>query len=171
MLKNFSFLPNGKSPGPDGLRRFDLLIDIASTSSCLTLIYRASILTGKLPSQWKVANVTPIHKAGDRDIPNNYHPISHKHCVQDARTHSFTLDNIMHNRQHGFRQGMSCDTQLCATYNDLARSKEVRKLTHAVVLVVKKAFDKGPHKLLMEKNWQATPSSSDCKLDPRLPMQ
>ena len=56
------------------------------------------------------------------------------------------LDNILHNRQ-----GMSWDTQLCATYNDLARSKEVRKPTHAVVLDFKKAFDKVLHKLLMEK--------------------
>ena len=150
-------LPNGKSPGPDGLRKSDLLIDIASTSSCLTLIYRASILAGKLPSQWKVANVTPIHKAGDRDIPNNYRPISLTSIACKMLEHivlhylNEELDNILHNRQHGFRQGMSCDTQLCATYNDLARSKEVRKPTHAVVLDFKKAFDKVPHKLLMEK--------------------
>ena len=54
-------LPNGKSPGPHGLRKSDSLINIASTSSCLTLIFRASMLAGKLPSQGKVASVTPIH--------------------------------------------------------------------------------------------------------------
>ena len=44
---------------------------------------------------------------------------------------------------------MSYNTQLYATYNDFAR-KEMRKPTDAVVLDFKKAFDKAPHKILME---------------------
>ena len=50
-----------------------------------------------------------------------------------------------------FQTGHVLWHKLCASYNDLARIKEVRKPTHAVVLDFKKAFDnKVPHKL-MEK--------------------
>jgi len=61
------------------------------------------------------------------------------------------LDSILHNRQHGFRKGLSCETQLCATYHDLVKAAEDSSTTHAVILDFKKAFDKVPHKLLLEK--------------------
>jgi len=40
---------------------------------------------------------------------------------------------------------MSRETQLCATYHDLAKSMEQNKVTHALILDFKKAFDKVPH--------------------------
>ena len=68
-------LPNGKSPGPDGIRKPDLLVNLSTTSNVLALIYNASIKTCKLPKQWKIACVTSIHK-GDVELANNYRPVS-----------------------------------------------------------------------------------------------
>ena len=62
-----------------------------------------------------------------------------------------TLDNILYSRQHGFRQGLSCETQLCATYNDLAKTVGHSSTVHGLVLDFKKAFDKVPHSLLLKK--------------------
>ena len=61
------------------------------------------------------------------------------------------LNDLLQIRQHGFRRGMSCETQLCATFHELARTAEAKKTTYAVVLDFKKAFDKVPHALLMQK--------------------
>jgi hypothetical protein len=32
--------------------------------------------TGKLPDNWKKANVTPLHKKGPKNLVENYRPIS-----------------------------------------------------------------------------------------------
>ena len=64
--------------------------------------------------------------------------------------------NDLQIRQHGFRRGMSCETQLCATFHELARTAEAKKTTYAVVLDFKKAFDKVSHALLMQK-WKLIP--------------
>ena len=35
-----------------------------------------SISSGKFPSSWKAAKITPIFKSGSRSVPKNYRPIS-----------------------------------------------------------------------------------------------
>ena len=61
------------------------------------------------------------------------------------------LDTMLHNRQHGFRRGLSCETQLCGTFHQLARSANNGNTTHALIFDFQKAFDKVPHALLMAK--------------------
>ena len=43
-------------------------------------------------------------------------------------------DNFLHNRQHGFRKGLSCKTKLCGTYHDIARCVNRGDTVHAVVM-------------------------------------
>ena len=43
----------------------------------LTHIFSLSLYHGSLPSDWKIARITPIYKQkGCKDDPNNYRPIS-----------------------------------------------------------------------------------------------
>ena len=37
---------------------------------------KKSLDTQKLPNEWKAANITPIHKKGDKALPENYRPIA-----------------------------------------------------------------------------------------------
>ena len=41
-----------------------------------SIVFRTSLSEGSLPTQWKVANVTPVFKKGDKSKPGNYRPIS-----------------------------------------------------------------------------------------------
>ena len=130
--------------------------------------YNKQIINGKksknkvLPTQWKTANVTPVHKKGPKDEPSNYRPISFTSIPCKMLEHivlhylNETLDNVLYNRQHGFRKGLGCETQLCATYHDLAKAIENGSPVHGVVLDFRKAFDKVPHNLLMQKIRQIT---------------
>ena len=100
----------GKSAGPDGIRMLNLLVDVEITAACLQKIYTVSLRTGKLPTEWKLAHVTPIHKSGSKDLPNNYRPISLTTIPGKMFEHivlhylNKTLDVVLHNRQHGFRK-------------------------------------------------------------------
>ena len=139
-------LPNGKSSGPDGIRKPDMLIDVESTARCLALIYKGSLDIGKLPRQWKSANVTPIHKGGAIDAPNNFRPIFLTSIPRKKMEHivlhhlSDKLDSVLHHRQRGFRRGLSCQTQLCTTYHELAKAADEDHTTHAIVIDFKKGF-------------------------------
>ena len=110
-----------------------------------------------LPAQWKLVFVTPVHKGGDKMMTNNYHPISLTSIPCKRMEHvvlhymNQKLNDFLHIRQHGFKRGMSCETQLCATFHELAKTAKAKKTTHALVLEFKKAFNKVLHALLMQK--------------------
>ena len=40
------------------------------------VIFVKSLSSGTLPMDWKLANITPVYKKGDRSKPANYRPIS-----------------------------------------------------------------------------------------------
>ena len=54
------------------------MVKIYDDSICkpLKLIFQSCLESGKFPSEWKKANVVPIHKKGDKQILKNYRPKS-----------------------------------------------------------------------------------------------
>ena len=46
-----------------------------------------------------------------------------------------------------FRKGLSCETQKCATLNDILGVTDRESSVHATVLDLSKAFDRVPHPL------------------------
>ena len=114
-----------KSCGPDNIHPYVLQKNAAATSVPLELIFNKSLAEGKVPSDWKCANVTPIHKKGDRTNPDNYRPVSLTSQVCNVmetilRRHiieHLNANNILSDRQHGFREKRSCLTNLLETYS------------------------------------------------------
>ena len=53
-------------------------IRICGVSFCkpLKLIFRSCLVIGKSPTEWKKANVVPLHKKGDKQNLKNHRPIS-----------------------------------------------------------------------------------------------
>ena len=69
-------LNSKKAHGPD-------LISVKMVKLCgqhlslpLKIIFETIRETGIFPSQWKEANVTPVHKKNDKQLISNYRPIS-----------------------------------------------------------------------------------------------
>ncbi|PKU49557.1 rna-directed dna polymerase from mobile element hypothetical protein [Limosa lapponica baueri] len=72
-------LPNldmQRSMGPDGIHS-RVLRELAEVlTKPLSIIYQQSWLTGEVPVDWMLANVTPICKKGWNKDLGNYRPVS-----------------------------------------------------------------------------------------------
>lgn len=63
----------------------------------------------------------------------------------------FERNGLLVDVQHGFRKGRSCETQLAALVQDLAKVLDNRGQTDMILLDFSKAFDSVPHQRLLLK--------------------
>ena len=149
-------MKNGKAPGPDGLKKEDLSVDIDVIAESLSTIFQYSIQTGRVPGVWRHANVVPIFKGGDKKQAGNYRPVSLTSICCKMLEHIVVshilsvLGDQLHRNQHGFRKGLSCTTQL-ATVHDIWSMVDEGCTVQAVILDFSKAFDKVLHGRLLAK--------------------
>ena len=69
-------MDENSAAGPDGIPAILLKKIRDEIALPLALILRKSIDEGKIPDIFKLAYVTPIHKGGSRDKPEQYRPVS-----------------------------------------------------------------------------------------------
>lgn len=74
------------SSGIDNINSKILKNTVYVSGNILFHIFRQSLATGMLPSDWKIAKVVPVHKSGSKSSPGNYRPISLTciYMLQDA---------------------------------------------------------------------------------------
>ena len=159
-------LLNGVNPhkacGPDNFKPAILKNCASELSPILTAIFNQSLTTGELPLDWKKADICPIYKKGPKTNPENYRPISLTSCVCKILEHilvsnimsHFERNNILSNRQHGFRKYRSCEGLLLSITQKLKAILDQRhtgRQTDAIFLDFAKAFDTVPHKRLLTK--------------------
>ena len=76
ILKELESLNITKSMGPDNLNPRVLHETRQQITLILTRFLTESWQSGELPRDWKLANISAIHKKGSKNDPNNYRPIS-----------------------------------------------------------------------------------------------
>ena len=152
-------LKSHKAPGPDEISAHILKTASTELAPILKTIFQKSLDSGKLPHDWKKANVIPIHKKGNRDEAKNYRPISltsipakiMEHVIASQIMNFLDKNNILYDLQHGFRKNRSCESQLIMTIEDLASNLNNHLQTDLAILDFAKAFDKVPHSRLLNK--------------------
>ncbi|CAL4061280.1 unnamed protein product [Meganyctiphanes norvegica] len=125
----------------------------------LTIIYQKSLDEGICPDEWKSANVTPIHKKGDRTDPSNYRPVSLtsqvckvlESIIRDKIMEHLTENNLLNDAQHGFREGRSCLTNLLEILESWTEIIDDGDCIDVAYLDFRKAFDLVSHKHLLYK--------------------
>ena len=148
-----------KAPGPDKISPRILKETKHQISKPLSVLFNKSLTVGKVPSDWKCANVTPIFKKGDKSQPGNYRPISltsvvcklMETIIRDNMVKFIEDNNIMNNSQHGFRNKRSCLTNLLDFFHYIFYVYDESRAVDIVYLDFQKAFDKVPHKRLLSK--------------------
>ena len=149
----------GKAPGPDGIPAMVLHKLSRVVAPSLRAIFQLSYETGEVPDDWRLANVVPIFKDGDKTDPGNYRPISltciackmMEHIIASSIMTHASRNDILYPLQHGFRAKKSCELQLTGFVSDLLNNMEENKQTDIIITDFSKAFDKVGHKRLLQK--------------------
>ena len=152
-------LNGNKSCGPDNMHPYVLKNTAGAICIPLEIIFNMSLRNGECPDDWRRANVTPIHKKGDKTEPGNYRPVSltsqvckvlesivREHIVEHLET-----NNILSNKQHGFREGRSCLTNLLELVESWTEILDEGNGIDVAYLDFRKAFDLVSHKHLIFK--------------------
>ncbi|RMC06334.1 hypothetical protein DUI87_15765 [Hirundo rustica rustica] len=125
----------------------------------LSIIYQQFWLTGEVPDDWKLANVTLIHKKGAKEDPGSYRPVSLT-SVPGKIMEQFILSAITQNlqdgqgirpSQHGFRRGRSCLTNLISFYDQVTHLVDAGRAVDVVYLDFNRAFDTVSHSTVLDK--------------------
>ena len=145
--------------GPDSIPAILLKECAGSLCEPLKIIWTESMKTGIVPSYYKRAYVAPLHKKGSRAHAVNYRPVSltsqvvklYERFVRKAMVNYIEDNNILSSKQHGFRSGKSCLTQLLNHFDEILLGLLDNKDTDSIYLDYAKAFDKVDHRLLILK--------------------
>ncbi|GAB0206903.1 mitochondrial enolase superfamily member 1 [Grus japonensis] len=152
-------LDTHKSMGPDRIHLRVLRELAEELAKPLSIIYQQSWLTGEVPVDWRLANVTSIYKKGWKEDPGNYRPVSLTSVlgkIMEPFILSVLTKHVQDNQgirpsQHGFMKGRSCLTNLISFYDKMTHLVDEGKAVDVIHLDFSKAFDTVSHSILLEK--------------------
>jgi len=157
IIKKVLDLKPTSSAGPDHISSKILKENIEALSAPLTKIFNKSIQTSEVPSDWRIANVTPIHKKGSKSPPEHYRPISltsiagkiMESIIRDEIVKHLSTAKLINGTQHGFMKNKSCATNLLEFLERITSEHDRGNPTDIIYLDFSKAFDKVPKKRLI----------------------
>ena len=159
--KIINTLDINKSMGPDNISTRILKEGVDSISYALTKIYNASLIESQVPLDWKLANVAPIFKKGDKESIGNYRPISltsivcriFEKIMKSNLLEFLDRYKIILKSQHGFTNKRSCLTNLLEYLEYVTNIIDNGDSADIIYLDFSKAFDKVSHRKLIRKLW------------------
>ena len=152
-------LDPAKSPGVDNIHPRILKEAAENLSFPLTHLFNLSLKTGEIPEEWKSANITPLHKKGQKDDPKNYRPVSLtsicckilEKIIRRVVNSHMNNNNLYSKHQHGFLEGRSTTSQLLEYLEYAVECIEQDYPLDVIMLDFMKAFDSVPHQRLLIK--------------------
>ena len=116
-----------------------------------------SLSSGQIPTEWKSAGITPIHKKDSKEPAENYRPISLLPIVSKVLERCVVnclydhVNNLITPLQHGFLRNHSFVTQLLSVLHTIGRNLDKNVQTDVIYLDFAKAFDTVDHYVLLSK--------------------
>ena len=130
ILKIIRSLNINKAHGHDDISVRMIKMCDESLVQPLSLILRGCIDTGIYPDTWKKSNIVPVHKKGDKQIENNYRPVSLlpicskilEKIIFDSIMRFLNKNKLLSDAQSGFRPSDSCEYQLLSIVYNIYKS-------------------------------------------------
>ena len=159
VLDQIKILDCNKSYGPDSISPRFIKMAGLSLVKPLTLLFNTSLSNGIFPSNWKKANVLPLHKKSSKQYADNYRPVSllcilgkiFERIIFKHVYNHFWENSLISRWQSGFLPGFSTVTQLLEMYHQFYNAINEGKDVRIVYLDISKAFDRVWHKGLLFK--------------------
>ena len=149
----------------DGISIRMLKLCASSISNPLLLLFKYSLENECFPKEWKKVNIVPIHKKGDKQLIQNYRPVSllpicgkiFEKIIFNS-LFKYLENNLLNPHQSGFRPGDSCVHQLLSITYDIYKSFDANPSLEVkgIFLDMSKAFDRVWHEgllFLIKTSW------------------
>ncbi|CAB4002105.1 Hypothetical predicted protein [Paramuricea clavata] len=123
----------------------------------LHYLFTKSLRLSQIPTEWKLANIIPLHKKGVKEHVENYRPISllsivSKTLERCVLNHLYLrIQESVHSAQYGFISGRSTTSQLLSTLHKIGKDLDKGLQTDVVFMDISKAFDTVDHSKLLQK--------------------
>ena len=161
ILKLIRSLNAHKAHGHDDISIRMIKICDESLVKLLLILFQNSIKLSHFPDIWKKSNILPVHKKNDKQLIQNYRPISLLPIfgkifekVVFNRIYIFLLDErLLNPNQPGFLPSDSCINLLLAITHEIFESFDCNPSleVRSIFLDISEAFDKVWHKGLLWK--------------------
>ena len=148
-------LDPSKAHGPDGFPSRILKECALQLAPSLHYLFSKSLRLSQVPTEWKLANIIPLLKKGNKDHVENYRPISLL-CIISKTLERCVLNHLSHrlqsnNHSYGFVNGRSSTAQLLSILNTIGKNLDQGLQTDVVFMDICKAFDSVDHSILLQK--------------------
>jgi len=148
-----------KASGFDDLNARFINIFALLLPKTLCLLFNKSLNEGIFPDLWKISKIIPIFKSGDKNVMNNYRSIAvlpifskiFEKIVYKYLFNYLTVNNILSNRQFGFRKSHSTVDALLGIQKKILANADKKMKVCVITLDLAKAFDTINHQFLLLK--------------------
>ena len=161
ILKILRALDINKAHGHDEISIRMLKLCDKSIITPLSILFQNCIDTRTFPDTWKKSNIVPVHKKGDKQIVDNYRPVSllpilgkiFERVIFNSIFEYLEENNLLCPNQSGFRPSDSCEYQLLSILHEIYKSFDCNppKDVRGIFLDLSKAFDRVWHDGLIYK--------------------
>ena len=158
-VKNVVMSLNNSSPGWDDITTSVVKSSIDIYVQSLTHILNLSLIQGVFPKELKIAKIIPLHESNEKNIINNYRPVSVLSVfskiferIMYERVYSLVNQNqLLYKFQFGFRKKYGTNTALIMLIDKIMNSLNNGDIVLGLFLDFSKAFDCVNHDILIKK--------------------
>lgn len=151
-------LKSNKAPGIDCITSEIIKQNMDTLAPALTIIINKIFETSICPKVFKMAIVKPLYKSGDKNLPENYRPISlisnlakiFEKILKVRLVKFFDKFDIISPSQYGFQENKSTQDALIHLTDEIHNALDASSRSLCVFIDLAKAFDTVNHHQLLE---------------------